>query len=421
MENTEKKEFEFSLVWFLETFKGKFKIIVVVGIIASILGGTLGVLNVTAGKKVYGNTLAFYFPTPEQTGYANVIQLLESDLFTENVLIGSISAGEMKITNAEGKVENVTINIPDLNYTETQKTEIINHEHAKLQQTENIKALKKELKNIPFELNFLKSDLNEVKNKYSSVISEYDRLHDIQSDMLVTEAHVAEKIAQLLPKYNEATKEIGDLQKKYDDCDKLLKEKEKALFEAEKALEEATQKSDEIITDLRASWIANAENRKLVEDFHENVTYSFTKDGTPVPTTNANKEDTSGKFLYINVQIPDDAKLANTIITNILAQIDGFVISNTTPLEKNDEIKCVRISSGDAKNINDESLISSVAKFAIIALCIAEALTFATIIVAQLKRTFFPDDDKKTVTVSAVAADNTDESADESSNENNDQ
>lgn len=421
MENTEKKEFEFSLVWFLETFKGKFKIIVVVGIIASILGGTLGVLNVTAGKKVYGNTLAFYFPTPEQTGYANVIQLLESDLFTENVLIGSISAGEKEITNADGEKEKVTINIPDLNYTEEQKAEIITHEYTKLQQTEYIKALKKELKKIPFELNLLKSDLNEAKNKYSSVISEYDRLHDIQSDMLVTEAHVAEKIAQLLPKYNEATKEIEDLQKKYDDCDKLLKEKEKALFEAEKALEEATQKSDEIITDLRASWIANVENRKLVEDFHENVTYSFTKNGAPVPTTNANKEDTSGKFLYINVQIPDDAKLANTIITNILAQIDGFVISNTTPLEKNDEIKCVRISSGDAKNINDESLISSVAKFAIIALCIAEALTFATIIVAQLKRTFFPDDDKKTVTVSAVADDNTDESADESSNENNDQ
>ena len=132
MENTEKKEFEFSLVWFLETFKGKFKILVTVGIIASILGGTLGVLNVTAGKKVYGNTLAFYFPTPEHTGYANVIQLLESDLFTENVLIGSISEGEMEITNAEGKVENVTINIPNLNYTETQKTEIINHEHEKL-------------------------------------------------------------------------------------------------------------------------------------------------------------------------------------------------------------------------------------------------------------------------------------------------
>ena len=145
MENTEKKEFEFSLVWFLETFKGKFKIIVVVGIIASILGGTLGVLNVTAGKKVYGNTLAFYFPTPEQTGYANVIQLLESDLFTENVLIGSISAGEKEITNADGEKEKVTINIPDLNYTEEQKAEITSHEYTKLQQTEYIKALKKDL------------------------------------------------------------------------------------------------------------------------------------------------------------------------------------------------------------------------------------------------------------------------------------
>ena len=420
MENTEKKEFEFSLVWLLETFKGKFKILVTVGIIASILGGTLGVLNVTAGEKIYGNTLAFYFPTPEQTGYANVIQLLESDLFTENVLIGSISA-EMEITNSEDKKEKVTINIPNLDYTETQRKEIINYEFTKLQQTENIKALKKELKKIPFELNLLKSDLNEVKNKYSFIINEYERLHDIQSDKLVEDANVAEKIENLQSDYDNAKKEIDDLQKKYDDCDKSLKETEKKLFEAEKALEEATEKSEEIITDLRALWIADAENRALVESFHDNVTYSFTKDGSPLPTTNSTKEDTSGKFLYINVQIPKDKNLADTIITNILAEIDGFVISNTTPLEKNDEIKCICLSSGNAKELNNESLISSVIKYVLIALCIAEALTVAIIVVAQLKRTFLPSDNKKAVVNTAEAAENNVESADESNNENNDQ
>lgn len=421
MENTEKKEFEFSLVWLLETFKGKFKILVTVGIIASILGGTLGVLNVTAGEKIYGNTLAFYFPTPEQTGYANVIQLLESDLFTENVLIGSISAGEMEITNSEGEKEKVTINIPDLNYTKTQREAIINYEFTKLQQTENIKALKTELKKIPFELNLLKSDLNEIKNKHSSIINEYTMLNNIQSDKLVEDANVAEKIEHLTPKYEKAAEEIAVIQTKYDGYDTLLKEKEKELFEAEKALEEATEKSEEIITDLRALWIADAENRALVESFHDNVTYSFTKDGSPIPTTNSTKEDTSGKFLYINVQIPKDKDFADTIITNILAEIDGFVISNTTPLEKNDEIKCIRLSSGNAKELNNESLISSVIKYVLIALCIAEALTVAIIVVAQLKRTFLPSDNKKAVVNTAEAAENNVESADESSNENNDQ
>lgn len=407
MENTEKKEFEFSLVWFLETFRGKFKIIVIVGIIASLLGGTLGVLSVTAGDKVYGNTLAFQFPTPEQTGYSNVIQLLESDLFAENILIGT------KSVEKKHNDKTVTIKIPDLKYGEGQQDEVEALELTKLEQAEKIKALKDELKEIPYELNLLKSELDEKKNEHSTIIDNYNRLYDIYSDKLVEDAGVSEQIKALQGDYDKAMAEINKIQQQYDDANKLLKEKEKELFEAEKALAEATEKSEEIIGALRATWISDPKNRELVEIFRESVTYSFTKDGSALPAASAGKEDTSGKFLYINVEIPNDQKLADTIISNILSEIDGFVISNTTPLEKNDEIKCIRLSSGEAKNINNESLISSVIKFALIAVIAAEGLAFATIIIAQLKRTFFPDSDKNEIKKATEAADDSDKPSDE--------
>ena len=59
--NTEKQEFEFSLVSFLRIFKGKLKMLIAIGLVSAIIGGTAGVLVSLLGKKTYGNLLAFYF------------------------------------------------------------------------------------------------------------------------------------------------------------------------------------------------------------------------------------------------------------------------------------------------------------------------------------------------------------------------
>ena len=100
MENTnEKQEFEFSLFSFLKIFKGKLKMLIAIGLISAMLGGTVGALSVVLGKKEYGNLLTFQFPTPEQSGYSTVIPLLESDLFTEKILIGT---KQVDFTDANG-------------------------------------------------------------------------------------------------------------------------------------------------------------------------------------------------------------------------------------------------------------------------------------------------------------------------------
>ena len=175
------------------------------------------------------------------------------------------------------------------------------------------------------------------------------------------------------------------------------------LFKAEQARDEAVEKSNEIIDVLRAEWRKDPVNKELVEDFQEYVTYSFTKDGSPLQINNQLKEDTSGKVLYIDVRVPENIALADKVISNILNDIADFVISNTTPVEKNDQIECMRISSGEAKDINEDSLIKTILIYALIFFAAREFITCLGIVCSYLKRTFFPAPEK------AVAADGDDD------------
>ena len=161
---------------------------------------------------------------------------------------------------------------------------------------------------------------------------------------------------------------------------------------AENSLLEATEKSNEIINKLQNEWRNQPENKKLMEKFHENVTYSFTKDGSPLPLDTQTKDDTSGKFVYIDIRIPEDIALADEIITNINAEIGGFVISNTTPVEKNDAIKCISLTTGDAKDLNEDSLLKNIILFALIFFAAFELLACACIVVTHFKKTVFADE-----------------------------
>lgn len=409
MENTnEKQEFEFSLVSFLKIFKGKLKMLVAIGLISAILGGTIGALVVTVGKKTYGNLLAFYFPTPEQTGYSTVIPLLESDLFTENVLIGTKT---VEITDADGK--KVNVKIPDLPYSETEESEIAKCEAEKLKLTESIKSYKNALKALPLEIDNLKAQLDAANSAYTPFKDEYNRLWTVYSEGLSSTAY--EKITALesSDEYVAAKNNFNNAQKAHDT--KVIEQTtiSEELYKAEKAITEFTEKSNEIINTLREEWRKNPENKELVEDFHEYVTYSFTKDGSPLEINTQGKEDTSGKFLYVNVRIPEDMALADKVITNILDDMSEFVISNTTPVEKNDQIECMRISSGVAKDVNEDSLIVTALIYALIFFVAIEALACVLIVCSYVKRTFFPATEKAAI----EDGDESKENADNADNE----
>ena len=394
MENTtEKQEFEFSLISFLKIFKGKLKMLVAIGLIAALLGGTIGALTVTVGKKTYGNLLAFYFPTPEQTGYSTVIPLLESDLFTENILIGT---KEVEVTDAEGK--SIQVKIPDLPYTSDEENEVAKYEAEKIKLAEDIKNYKNALNSLPLEIENLKSQLEAATGAYNPLKEELTELWTVYSDKLSTDALAKINTLESSEEYVTAKNNFLNAQKAHGE--KVIEHATASenLFKAEQARDEAVEKSNEIIDVLRAEWRKDPVNKELVEDFQEYVTYSFTKDGSPLQINNQLKEDTSGKVLYIDVRIPENIALADKVIGNILNDIADFVISNTTPVEKNAQIECMRISSGEAKDVNEDSLIKTILIYALIFFAAIEFITCLGIVCSYLKRTFFPAPEKAVAT-----------------------
>ena len=377
MENTtEKQEYEFTFVSFLKIFKGKLKMLLAVGLISAILGGTIGALIFTVGKKTYGNTLAFYLPTPELTGYSAVIPLLESDLFTEKILIGTKTVNGIKI--------------PDLPYSAEEEALIIEYESKKLQATEDIKILKSRLKTLPSEIENLKAQYEAARSTYSPFKEERDKLWAVYDTELAKDAKERLDALEANPEYQKAKAEFEVAQKSYNDTVIQQAEATEKLLTAENVLTEVTEKSDLIVNKLSAEWKKDPKNKKLVDAFHKNVSYSFTKDGKPLDNTYQTTQDTSGKFLYIDIRIPENKELANKIINNILSEISEFVISNMTPVEKSDHIKCMCISSGEARDVNDDTLFISIAKYSLILFAIFEVLAILFILASHFKRIFFP-------------------------------
>ena len=403
--NNEKQEFEFSLVSFLRIFKGKLKMLIAVGLIAAILGGTIGALSVTMSKKQYGKLLAFYFPTPEQTGYSTLIPLLESDLFTENILIGT---KEVEFTDSEGN--KADIKLPDLPYSASQEAELAKYEYDKLSAKKKIEELKNILKELPYELNMLKSVLSEKTTDYTTKAELFDTYMGIYEPSLADTTKIAE-VEKQLEDASAAKKESEDA---YNACLNRQQTAEKELFRAENTYTEANDKSSDMLESFRAEWRANPQNKETIEIFRESVIYSFSKDLSQTAANNVSKDDTSGKFLYIDIKIPENEALANKIITNITNEIADFVVSNTTPVEKNDQIECIRINTGEAKNINEDSLLSSIIKFALIFFVIIEVLACALIIFSYIKRTLFP----ATESVAENNADLTNGNSNENNTEN---
>ena len=386
MENTnEKQEFEFSLLSFLKIFKGKMKILVAIALIAAMLGGTIGALSSVLGEKEYGNLLTFQFPTPEQSGYSNVIPLLESDLFAEKILIGTKA---VEYTDADGKT--TTLTIPDLPYSAEEEKQVAEYEYTKLVSTKKIKDIKEELKQIPFELNLSKTELENATNRFTPIEKEYETIWKMYSDTLYEDAK--KKLDAIQGSYDEAKAALEVAQKAYSDCNRKQKAKENELYSVENELNEATENSDAIVNSLRSDWRKDKNNKLLVDMFHQSVTFSFTKDGSALPVNNTSKEDTTGKFLYVDVRITNDEALANKIMDNIVAEIAPFVISNTTPAEKNDAIKCISLTTGDAKDLNEDSLLKNIILFALIFFAAFELLACACIVVTHFKKTVFADE-----------------------------
>lgn len=385
-QNNSSPAIDLSFYSLVKIFKGKLKMLIAIAVVSTMLGGTIGALTVTMAKKTYGNTLTYYFPTKELSGYADILPLLESNMFTENILIGTKT---VSFTDAENNTTD--IKIPDLPYTPEEESELAEYEYKKLTFSKKAKELKDELKEIPFELNILKAELDGVTVTYEDLTELLKTYTNTPAEQFVVNNQ--ETIAAIESELKTVREEKHLSEEAYNTCLNRQHEAEQELFEAEKEVEIATKESDKILSTLRNEWRSVDKNKRDIELIQNNVTYSFTKDtGVILPPTST--EEVDNKFLYIFVEIPENQKLASKIIKNIESELPDFVISNTTPAEKNDDIKCLKISAGEAKNLNDGKIISSIIKFAVIFLVAFEAIAFIAVIASHVKRTVLTDEIK---------------------------
>ena len=400
-QNNTKPIIDLSFYSILKMFKGKLKFLVVLGIIAALLGGSIGAVTVTMGQKIYGTTLAYYLPTAEQSGYSNILPLLESDLFTEKVLIGY---EVYPYTADDGQTINV--NIPKLPYSsEEQKKEIAIYEYTKAQNNQKIKELKDELKEIPFKLNILKANLDETTTAYESLAELLSIYTGTASDTLAP--MMQERIALIETELNAALIAKTTAENEYNTCLNRQHKADEELFKLENELLKVNETSDKLLYDLRLEWKASDQNKKLMEIVHSNIVYSFNKDGSPVLEVTQTQEIQTSRFLYILVSIPENETLANEIIHNITKELPEFIVSNSTPTEKNDKIECINVTSGEAKNLNRDKLLTNVLKFALIAFLAIEVLAVIAIISSNIKRTLFPKEPKE-ITADQIEENHTD-------------
>ena len=377
--NTEKQEFEFSLVSFFKIFKGKFKMLVAIGLISAILGGVVGALIATTGNRIYGNTLSFHLPTEEKSEYSAVIPLLESDLFAEDILIGTKT---VEIITSD--TESIKVKIPDLPFSKDDQEALSKLEAEKLKSSEKITDYKAILKKLPLEITNLKSKLDAANSAYSPLKDEYNRLWTVYSEGLSLDAKEKLSVLENSAEYKNAKSNFTAAQSAYDN--KIIEQTdlEASLFAEEKAFNIATTAAEAIISPLREQWAQNKTNKKSISNFQKNVTFSFSTDEEVKP------EEISTDFLYVNITVPKDIKEAENLISAISENLPQFIVKNTAPAEKYDEIKCVRISSSEVKDLNDTSLIKNTATYAIIFFIVFEALTCIVIIGAYLKKNWLP-------------------------------
>ena len=381
--NVEKQGFEFSIVSFLKIFKGKVKMLVALGLIAGILGGVLGALLAT--KKVYGNTLTFYLPTPEKSGYSTAITLLESDRFTENVLIGT---RPVEYTDAEGN--KTEIDIPDLQYSEEDEKKIIEYYYTKQSAMDKMSKLKKDLKKLPTEINLLSATLEEKRSAYTLLHEEYKRLWGVYETELAKEAK--EAITALQPAYDKAMSEYDEAQKEYTAATTLQANKKNELSRAENAISEADEESEKILAPYLEVWRNQPENKAKLSAYHAGVKFSFSAAGLESEKPEEIKAGTNYNFIYVGISIPKDEALANDIINNILIQIDSYLIPNMTATDENDLIECKHLSYGSAKDVSNIGLVSNAVKYAIIVFAAVELLACVCILISFAKKTFFREE-----------------------------
>ena len=397
MENNETREFEFSFLAIFKIFKGKLKAMITVALVAGILGGAFASFILLFTQRFHGNLLTFYLPTSEQSGYSNILPLLESDVFLQKILIDTTEETYtlkdeqgIPLKDENGNMITEVIRVPNLPFSAEDKENFKKYTALKIRSQRVIDELKQYFIDSPYERSVLLETLERKRSDYSTAVSLLNTYMSVQ-DPTVAGA-TANKINQLEADLKSAAEARNLAEAAYNaSIDEY--QANSLIYHTETInVRDYEEKIDNILAPLYTEWKTDSANAKEISLVEDGLEFSFSKNEL-YPDENGEIEEEknpSRKFLHVKINLNNNKELAEKLIQNIHTEMEDFIVTHSNPTNSNDviKVKCVSVPVSDTTF--SSSLIVTLAQYGILLVVIAEAIYVAIIVAAYLKKKYIP-------------------------------
>lgn len=362
-------EKEITLIDLFRLFVSKWKILVIVALLAAIVGGAIGGL-LSRGNAVYKSTISFNLSPSDSTD--SLLYNLQSESFAEKLLLEENGLPPKETCNAEDYA-------------------------AAVEALAAFDAVRKEKAELRLALDCIQ--MSAIQNEYDKLESAYVAAYDIWSTyMSVQDADLKDddKIALYYTQMKEAetawnqyktetyypaTEEKIDLQQKYNLANIGVRE---LRIEAEKAVEKVV-----------APWRENKEVKNQIASIMNSATYQYESLNIPVET-GKNAENTKNKgYVKISIAVENDAEFAKLLLERFKERTPDFIEQHIEEISGSTHVECKLISPFASVQKVDEGFVRPAIKTGLIAAVIALVLVYAVLLVRMIVRT--NANNKKTV------------------------
>lgn len=362
-------EKEITLIDLFRLFVSKWKILVIVALLAAIVGGAIGGL-LLRGNAVYKSTISFNLSPSDSTD--SLLYNLQSESFAEKLLLEENGLPPKETCNAEDYA-------------------------AAVEALAAFDAVRKEKAELRLALDCIQ--MSAIQNEYDKLESAYVAAYDIWSTyMSVQDADLKDddKIALYYTQMKEAetawnqyktetyypaTEQKIDLQQKYNLANIGVRE---LRIEAEKAVEKVV-----------APWRENKEVKNQIASIMNSATYQYESLNIPVET-GKNAENTKNKgYVKISIAVENDAEFAKLLLDRFKERTPDFIEQHIEEISGSTHVECKLISPFASVQKVDEGFVRPAIKTGLIAAVIALVLVYAVLLVRMIVRT--NANNKKTV------------------------
>ena len=365
---------EISMLDLIKLFRNKFKVLVVVGLIAAILGGACGLL-ITALNITYTAELEIYV-TPSD-GSNRLLYDLRSGRFAEQLLLESTGLPAKELCNAD-----------DYDAALALLKELEEVRQKRIDKREEISR-------------YYTSD---IENRYNVLVTEYNEVwgrlqtyKNAQTDALVDESHI-----EMIRYYEDRLMEAEEARDDYYDTVYYPVVEEKIRLNIELAeltdqLTDLRKDSEEAVEKVLAAWRQNPDVGKMVKVIMSSVTYeyhmlSYFEDETQDEDAE-NTEALHRGYIKIKIKVPtssvpDTAEDGESFVQELVdcynLRIADYVESYLEKATGVYEAECTVISPIVEIEEDPDSMIVEVIKYAVIGGVVAAVLAYAVFVLRYL-------------------------------------